>query len=57
VTGFKEKVSGKVRKALSIPEHWFRVNHCKRKEVKVYEEISGVIYRFNVSGDFYVEWL
>jgi hypothetical protein len=29
----------------------------KRKEVKAYEEISGVICSYNVSCDFNVDWL
>jgi hypothetical protein len=29
----------------------------KRKEVKVYEEIDGVICSFNVSCDIFVDWL
>jgi hypothetical protein len=29
----------------------------KRKEMKVYEEINGVICSYNISCDFYIDWL
>jgi hypothetical protein len=40
--------------------HFFNAkakSYQKKKEVNVYEEISGVICSHNVSRGFYVDWL